>query len=215
METEFKVGDKVKSVLGIGIIEIISKDATPYPISVRFKDGSIATYTLDGKQFRNSSDCNIITKVMWEVGQRVFTASYGWGIISEISNTPYPICVLFDKHESALVSYTECGREYYSSVYPDLSFTNYILDKFSQDPKDATYAQVEPDFDWGCLSAWCNNWIAKDKNGVWYSYNDKPKLCGEVYFPGENIYVRIHPDYCPKNSDKIDWEKSLFKNPNK
>ena len=213
METEFKVGDKVKSVYGSGIIVDISKNDTSYPIIVRYKDGTILTYTINGKQF-HSSDYSDITKIIWEVGQRVFSANYGWGTISEISNTDYPIHILFDKHKSAIIVYGECGRELNSSVYPDLSFTNYIKDKFSQDPKDATYEQIEPDFDWGCLSAWCNDWIAKDKDGIWYSFNGKPELLSEIYFPGD-AFTRIHSNYFPKNSDKIDWEKSLFKNPNK
>lgn len=215
METEFKVGDKVKGVLSVGIIESISKDDTPYPISVRYKDGSIATYTLNGIQFRNSSDYSNITKVIWEVGQRVFSAKNGWGVIEEINSDYFPIIVKFDNDSyQGEESYMSDGKEYKVDKYPTLSFTNYILDKFSQDPKDATYEQIEPDFDWGCLPAWCNDWIAKDEDGAWYSYNGKPKLRSERYSP-ENAYVRIHYDYYPKNSDKIDWEESLFKNPNK
>ena len=214
METEFKVGDKVKSVYGTGIIEIISKNDTSYPISVRYKDGSILTYTLDGKQFRNSNDNSNITKVIWEVGQRVFSARYGWGVVdSFIPLDAYPLVVYFNVETNYKVRYKLNGLEDYNDKYPTLSFTNYILDKFSQDPKDATYEQIEPDFDWGCLSAWCNDWIAKDIGGIWYSYNGKPKLVNGMYSPGKNTYTRIHPDYCPKNSDKINWSNSLYKNP--
>lgn len=215
METEFKVGDKVKSTYGTGIIEIISKNDTPYPISVRYKDGSIATYTLDGKQFRNSSDYSDITKVIWEIGQRVFTASYGWGVIQEINSDDFPIVVKFDNDDEYWESYTCDGRECFADKYPILSFTNYIADRFSQDPKDATHAQIEPDFDWACLPGLCNDWIAKGIDDIWYGYDGKPKLRGEMYSPGKNIYTRIYPDYCPKNSDKINWKESLFKNPNK
>ena len=216
METEFKVGDKVNGVLGIGIIESISKDDIPYPISVRFEDGSISTYTLGGIQFRNSTDYSNITKVIWEVGQRVFSARYGWGVVdSFIPNDAYPLVVYFNDEMNYKVRYKLDGLEDYNDKYPTPSFTNYIKDKFSLDSKDATYEEIKPDFDWGCLSEWCNDWIAKDIDGIWYSYNGKPRLVNGMYSPMKNIYVRIHHDYYPKNSDKIDWDKSLFKNPNK
>lgn len=150
---------------------------------------------------------------VWEVGQKVFDSRNGWGVIKEINSDDFPIVVEFDDDRND-ESYTCDGREYFADKYPILSFTNYITDCFSQDPKDATYAQIEPDFDWGCLSAWCNDWIAKDKDGMWYSFNGKPKIVSEMYAP-EDTFDPIHDDYCPKNSDKIDWEKSLFKNPKK
>ena len=151
---------------------------------------------------------------VWEVGQKVFDAKYGWGVVIGINSDDLPILVEFDDDDRDCEIYMCDGRDYVDDKYPTLSFTNYITDRFSQDAKDATYAQIEPDFDWGCLAAWCNDWIAKDGDGIWYSYNGKPKLSSGVYIP-ENAFDQIHYDYCPKNSDKIDWEKSLFKNPNK
>lgn len=211
METEFKVGDKVKSVYGSGIIVDISKNDTSYPIIVRYKDGTILTYTINGKQF-HSSDYSAIIKIIWEVGQKVFDSRYGWGIINSVDDSDsYPVVIAFG---DTYIRYSKDGREYTCNKYPSLSFTNYIENKFSQDPKDATYEQIEPDFDWGCLSAWCNDWIAKDKDGIWYSYNSKPEIYSKKYVP-ETYYTRIHHDYCPKNSDKINWDKSIFKNPNK
>lgn len=50
METEFKVGDKVKeipdSALGIGVVESILGHGLYYPISVRYGNGTIACYAL-------------------------------------------------------------------------------------------------------------------------------------------------------------------------
>ena len=154
---------------------------------------------------------------VWEVGQKVFTARDGWGVVIEINSDDFPIVVKFDDDDRDDESYTCDGRQYLADKYPILSFTNYISDRFSQDPKDATYAQIEPDFDWGCLSAWCNDWIAKSKDGLWRSYYAKPIKCGSG-FAGDayiDTWHLIHPNYFPKNSDKIDWNKSLFKNPKK
>lgn len=222
METEFKVGDKVKEIpdsgLGIGIIERISDYNTLYPINVRYGCGSPLSYTLDGERYKGATNTPYIEKTkdhVWEVGQKVFSARYGWGVVdSFIPNDAYPLVVYFNVEMNYKVKYKLDGLEDYNDKYPTLSFTNYITDRFSQDPKDATYAQIEPDFDWGCLPAWGNDWIAKDEDGIWYSYGDKPKLISVMYAP-EDTFDQIHYDYFPKNSDQIDWKNSLCKNPNK
>lgn len=156
-------------------------------------------------------------KDVWEVGQKVFTARNGWGVIKEINSDYFPIIVKFDNDDREGESYTCDGREYFADKYPILSYTNYITDRFSQDPEDATYAQVEPDFDWGCLPERANNWIAKSKDDIWRSYYAKPIKLGSYFARDANndTWHHIHPNYFPKNSDKIDWDKSLFKNPNK
>lgn len=219
METEFKVGDKVKeipdSALGIGVVESILGHGLYYPISVRYGNGTLACYARDGKRYQNAGNSPYIVKIkdyVWEVGQKVFDSRYGWGIINSVDDSDsYPIVIAFG---DTYIRYSKDGREYTCNKYPSLSFTNYIENKFSQDTKDATYEQIEPDFDWGCLSAWCNDWIAKDKDGIWYSYKSKPEIYSKKYVP-ENYYTRIHPDYYPKNSDKIDWNNSIYKNPYK
>ena len=224
-ETVFKVGDKVKEIpdraLGIGIIERISDYNTFYPINVRYGCGSTESYTLDGERYKGSTNTPYIEKIkdhVWEVGQKVFSARYGWGVVdSFIPNDAYPLVVYFNVEMNYKVKYKLDGLEDYNDKYPTLSFTNYIIDRFSQDPKDATYAQIEPDFDWGCLSALLGiGWIAKDKDGRWYAYECKPTLDSRGVFlhDDDNNYIEIHPDYYPKNSDQINWEKSLFKNPN-
>ena len=80
----------------------------------------------------------------------MFSARYGWGVVdSFIPNDAYPLVVYFNVNVevNCKVRYKLDGLEDYNDRYPTLSFTNYIKDKFSQDPKDATYAQIEPDFD--------------------------------------------------------------------
>lgn len=68
-------------------------------------------------------------------------------------------------------------------------------------------------FDWSCLPAWCNSFIAMDKNKDWYCYNLEPKLppVGTM-FAGNGS--KIPPHFAPKNFTG-DFRDSLMKNPNK
>lgn len=68
------------------------------------------------------------------------------------------------------------------------------------------------DFDWSCLPAWVNNYIAMDKDGRWFSFNCVP-FKNVICWNSKDFYVRIPKEYTPKNF-KGDWDKSLFKNPN-
>lgn len=79
--------------------------------------------------------------------------------------------------------------------------------------KDIIGEWQEPlDFDWSCLPAWCNKYIAMDSNGKWFSFNCVPfKNVGG--WSSKDFYVRIPQEFAPKNF-KGDWENSLFKNPN-
>ena len=168
------------------------------------------------KSKKNNLKYNIMSKeTVFKVGQKVFSARYGWGVVdSFIPNDAYPLAVYFNVEMNYKVKYKLDGLEDYNDKYPTLSFTNYIIDRFSQDPKDATYAQVEPDFDWGCLPAWANKYIAKDRDGSWCAYNEEPiKDVIDGMFDGSN-YVDIPRKFKPTNGDDIEWENSILKNPN-
>lgn len=67
---------------------------------------------------------------IFKVGDRVFDCSYGWGKISKLFHSNYPIYVRFEIGKA--VSYTFDGRvEEYGK--PTLSFTEYTLEGFSQE----------------------------------------------------------------------------------
>lgn len=69
------------------------------------------------------------------------------------------------------------------------------------------------DFDWSCLPAWANEYIAMDESGVWCFYKFKPTLKGEYWSTPDSSFYTIPTEYTPKNF-KGSWENSLFKNPN-
>lgn len=76
---------------------------------------------------------------------------------------------------------------------------------------------VEPlDFDWSCLPAWANNYIAMDQDGAWFAYSKNPEKRMELFAwrSGYGLAILIPEEYAPKNF-KGDWENSLLKNPNK
>lgn len=64
-------------------------------------------------------------------------------------------------------------------------------------------------FDWDCLPAWANNYIAMDEDGTWYCYCEKPKLKEPYFYTEDKLTVDISPDYYPKNF-KGNWKDSLF-----
>jgi hypothetical protein len=66
-------------------------------------------------------------------------------------------------------------------------------------------------FDWSCLPAWGNKYIAMDKSGIWYCYSAEPSL-GQYRFSGASC-VQIPYEFSPENF-KGDWKESLTKNPN-
>jgi hypothetical protein len=96
-------------------------------------------------------------------------------------------------------TYTKVGRLYLNST-SDFD----IIDEW-QEPLE---------FDWKCLPAWCNDYIAMDKIGDWYTYSDEPEIKAVDWNWGEGLFCKIPKDYTPKNF-KGTWKDSLFKNPNK
>lgn len=72
-------------------------------------------------------------------------------------------------------------------------------------------------FDWSCLPAWINDYIAMDRSGHWYSYSVKPVKSDENNawaLAEEGIALVIQKEYIPKNYTG-DWKDSVFANPNK
>jgi hypothetical protein len=65
-------------------------------------------------------------------------------------------------------------------------------------------------FDWSCLPAWSNKYIAMDENGIWYCYSAEPSL-DQSQFSGA-YYVKIPKLFWPENF-KGSWKESLTKNP--
>jgi hypothetical protein len=72
-------------------------------------------------------------KTVFKVGDKVYDARYGWGVIERADNgcdLPYPILVNFKKGHS---SYTLEGKAAIVDLIPLLSLTEYTLQGFSQE----------------------------------------------------------------------------------
>jgi hypothetical protein len=72
------------------------------------------------------------------------------------------------------------------------------------------------EFDWSCLPAWINEYIAMDEDGRWFAFSMMPekKSAFQLWRKDGGDALLISENYAPKNF-KGSWEDSLFKNPNK
>jgi hypothetical protein len=87
-----------------------------------------------------------------------------------------------------------------------------LIDTPGKEDADIVAEWIEPvDFDWGCLPAWADKYIAKDPNGEWFSYADKPELSKEGHTT-DGEFVGIPAEFHPKG-DFPDWRNTLHKNP--
>lgn len=120
------------------------------------------------------------------------------------------------------IAISKKDKEFWSIVKltPEKVWNRFI--EFSYKEK-VPLEEQQLDFDWDCLPKWCNDWIAMDEDGSWYSYNTKPRhdsysswLMEELMLCqiGELMLCQIGNDYAPKNYTG-DWKDSLTKNPNK
>ena len=78
-------------------------------------------------------------------------------------------------------------------------------------------SEKEKIFDWNCLPAWCNSWIAMEDNGKWYCYEFKPIKTKSIIasewkcVTGERY--EIPSKFKPLRYSGT-WDTSLMKNPN-
>lgn len=67
-------------------------------------------------------------------------------------------------------------------------------------------------FDWSCLPAWADQFIAMDQDGRWFSYPDSPTFNKNREVWGRGNHTTIPLGYFPKGFTG-DWTESLMKNP--
>ena len=69
------------------------------------------------------------------------------------------------------------------------------------------------DFDWDCLAAWCNSYIAMDESKRWWAYTSKPQPHPYAWNDPDDNWVHVIPEnYHPKNYTGT-WQDSLHLNP--
>lgn len=75
-------------------------------------------------------------KQIFKKGERVFDIRYGWGkVVYKDKDILFPIYVQFDDDDDAqeIVFYTRDGKNMPGDKLPLLSFTEYILQGFTQE----------------------------------------------------------------------------------
>ena len=69
-----------------------------------------------------------------------------------------------------------------------------------------------PEFDWSKAAEW-QNYVAKDKDGVWHIFDAQPTILGEIWYlhPKDGGTAMLNPNYYPEWTG--DWQDSLIKRP--
>lgn len=107
---------------------------------------------------------------IFEVGDRVYDATFGWGIVAAINKTTLlPITVKFERDK---MFYTIDGKTYPTAIKPILSFTEYGFDnRFTQE-------RLINNGDY--IDKWGKFWNNKDKEDFvikkLYTFFNKPAL---------------------------------------
>lgn len=84
---------------------------------------------------------------IFNIGDKVFDITYGWGVVCyspNTDNTNYPVKVRFDNERLGLacLNYASCGRKIRSCGSPTLSFEEYTLNGFTQEKPYKEYELV-------------------------------------------------------------------------
>lgn len=66
--------------------------------------------------------------------------------------------------------------------------------------------------EWPGVAVW-HNWVARDKDGRWFAYVDRPDIRGSERWMPNGDYDSIPPAYAPKWTG--DWRESLIERPTK
>jgi hypothetical protein len=134
-------------------------------------------------------------KTVFKVGDKVYDARYGWGVIERADNgcdLPYPILVNFKKGHS---SYTLEGKAAIVDLIPLLSFTEYTLQGFSQERAELlpergqiVWVRDNENSDWICAQ-----FMRKEKGAYITTaidpFNDENGICYNL-LTTENPYIK-------------------------
>ena len=137
---------------------------------------------------------------MFKVGQKVWCAIYGAGVVTEIQHViegVYPVEVKFNDDLTRV--YTSDGKYYDDS--------NIVLFPY---PIEITKAVTKPSIDWGHVGEYFQ-YLAMDSGGNGY-------LCGKNPHYDNTIWLMVSP-YIPATAftsyvpGTCDWKDSLVKRP--
>ena len=143
---------------------------------------------------------------MFKVGQKVWCAIYGAGVVKRIrqnSGVEYPVLVLFNSStdDESVVSYTNDGRyriEGNVTLFPH--------------PVEITKAITKPSIDWTQIKDEYK-WLAVDVNGCAYVYENEPNNDGSAHWCSSSAaYFHVN-GLVSYSRGTCDWEDSLVERP--
>ena len=137
---------------------------------------------------------------MFKVGQKVWCAIYGAGVVTEIQHVSEGVCPVEVKFNDDLTRvYTSDGKYYDDS--------NIVLFPY---PIEITKAVTKPSIDWSHVSSEYN-YLVKDSDGEGYLCGEEPSRVKSGWNAGRPcISATAFTSYVPGTCD---WKDSLVKRP--
>ena len=140
---------------------------------------------------------------MFKVGQKIWCAIYGEGVVTEVDDVCYAemhsVFVKFQKEDELNISYTADGRFHNQG--------NVTLFPY---PIEVIKSVTKPSIDWSHVSSEYN-YLAQDSNGDGYLCGKEP-LCHRTAWDMESPHLSANTftSYVPGTCD---WKGSLVKRP--
>ena len=151
----------------------------------------------------NSTCCAFKENVMFKVGQKVWCAIYGAGVVTEIrqEEVDYPVVAVFNCNDerTATVTYTADGKYHEAS--------NVTLFPY---PVEITKAVTKPSINWSHVNE-NYKYLAMDEDGLNYLFTEEPVQAASGWTSNAPyIYAGHFASIVPGTCD---WKDSLVKRP--
>ena len=139
---------------------------------------------------------------MFTVGQKVWCAIYGAGVVTRIrqeSGVEYPVIAVFNCNDERTATYTADGKYHIEgnvTLFPH--------------PVEIVKAITKPSIDWSHVSENLQ-YLVMDEDGECYLYADKPKHGSQQWTANLPCTPATH--FASFTSGTCDWRDSLVKRP--
>ena len=207
MPKEFYVGQEVCCKhKGKGVVIKITELAETYPVKVKFHNGGRETYTADGKMrcWGEEPDLTPVQeKPVFIEGQRVWCVIFGEGLVSRLTDDPFPVVVEFLNGEEE--PYTSTGH-FFRRVGNQSLFPYPV--KVSRDESVVT----KPSINWSHVKG-DYKWLSVDKDGSAYVYEDEPERSESDYWLSLNASLTEVNGLASYTPGTCDWQDSLIERP--
>ena len=143
---------------------------------------------------------------MFKVGQKVWCAIYGAGVVKRIrqeSGVDYPVVVLFNSNDDEnVITYTSDGKYHIEG--------NVTLFPY---PVEITKAVTKPSIEWTQIKDEYK-WLAVDVNNCAYVYENEPNIDGIAYWSTSSATYFCVNGLVSYSRGTCDWKDSLVERPN-